>query len=337
MKASRVNIARLLDQPDEGFRLYLFHGPDEAQSRANGARLLQALGADRFIVISNLIKADPATLADEAGALALFGGRRVIWIEPAGEEIVAGVEALLEANETESPVVAIAGNLRKTSALLKLAEGSPKAVAYASYAPEGEAAERMVIDIGRRFGLKIGAPVAARVAAACGNDRAIVTQELDKLGLYLDASPNAPKDLDHDALDAVGADLDEGEILHLADLALAGDMQGLADALARLGGAADAIPVVRSLQRRLLALAPARARLEGGQSASDVMASIGKSLFWKDKPVFEKLLKAWCATDVQRLYERSGELERDLLFSPAPALETLGEELVAVARVARKR
>ena len=337
MKASRVNIARLLDQPDEALRLYLFHGPDEAQSRAHGARLLQALGADRFIVISNLIKADPATLADEAGALALFGGRRVIWIEPAGEEIVAGVEALLEANETESPVVAIAGNLRKTSALLKLAEGSPKAVAYASYAPEGEAAERMVIDIGRRFGLKIGAPVAARVAAACGNDRAIVTQELDKLGLYLDASPNAPKDLDHDALDAVGADLDEGEILHLADLALAGDMQGLADALARLGSAADAIPVVRSLQRRLLALAPARARLESGQSASDVMASIGKSLFWKDKPVFEKLLKAWCATDVQRLYERSGELERDLLFSPAPALETLGEELVAVARVARKR
>ncbi|HWJ58934.1 MAG TPA: DNA polymerase III subunit delta [Sphingomicrobium sp.] len=337
MKASRVNIARLLDQPDEALRLYLFHGPDEAQSRANGARLLQALGADRFIVISNLIKADPATLADEAGALALFGGRRVIWIEPAGEEIVAGVEALLEANETESPVVAIAGNLRKTSALLKLAEGSPKAVAYASYAPEGEAAERMVIDIGRRFGLKIGAPVAARVAAACGNDRAIVTQELDKLGLYLDASPNAPRELDHDALDAVGADLDEGEILHLADLALAGDMQGLADALARLGSAADAIPVVRSLQRRLLALAPARARLESGQSASDVMASIGKSLFWKDKPVFEKLLKAWCATDVQRLYERSGELERDLLFSPAPALETLGEELVAVARVARKR
>ena len=337
MKASRVNIARLLDQPDEALRLYLFHGPDEAQSRAHGARLLQALGADRFIVISNLIKADPATLADEAGALALFGGRRVIWIEPAGEEIVAGVEALLEANETESPVVAIAGNLRKTSALLKLAEGSPKAVAYASYAPEGEAAERMVIDIGRRFGLKIGAPVAARVAAACGNDRAIVTQELDKLGLYLDASPNAPRELDHDALDAVGADLDEGEILHLADLALAGDMQGLADALARLGSAADAIPVVRSLQRRLLALAPARARLESGQSASDVMASIGKSLFWKDKPVFEKLLKAWCATDVQRLYERSGELERDLLFSPAPALETLGEELVAVARVARKR
>ena len=37
-------------------------------------------------------------LADEAGAMNLFGGTRVVWVEPAGDEIAAGVEALLEAN-----------------------------------------------------------------------------------------------------------------------------------------------------------------------------------------------------------------------------------------------
>ena len=46
----------------------------------------------------------------------------MIWVEPAGDEIADGVEALLEAPSVESPVVAIAGALRKTSALLKLAE-----------------------------------------------------------------------------------------------------------------------------------------------------------------------------------------------------------------------
>ena len=43
------------------------------------------------------MKADPATLADEAGAMSLFGGKRAIWVEPAGDEIADGVEALLEA------------------------------------------------------------------------------------------------------------------------------------------------------------------------------------------------------------------------------------------------
>ena len=69
------------------------------------------------------MKSDPAALADEAGAMSLFGGKRAIWIEPAGEDIADGVAALLEADAVESPVVAIAGALRKTSALLKLAEG----------------------------------------------------------------------------------------------------------------------------------------------------------------------------------------------------------------------
>ena len=115
----------------------------------------------------------------------------------------------------------------------------------------------MVIDLGRRFGLKISPPVAARLADAAGNDQAIVGQELQKLALYIDASPQAPKELDHGAIDAVGADTAEGDFQRLADLALGGEMDELADELARLpAGGIGGIPVVRSLQRRLLMLAP---------------------------------------------------------------------------------
>ena len=90
--------------------------------------------------------------------MSLFGGTRVIWIEPAGDEIAAGVEALLEAPAAESPVVAIAGALRKTSALLKLAEASPRARWRSRPTrPRARDAERMVIDVGRRYGLKLGA------------------------------------------------------------------------------------------------------------------------------------------------------------------------------------
>ena len=58
---------------------------------------------------------------------------------------------------------------------------------------EGEGAERMVADLGRRYGLKISSPVAARIADASGNDQAIVGQELQKLALYVGASPETPR------------------------------------------------------------------------------------------------------------------------------------------------
>jgi len=102
VKASKANIGRLVDQPGSDIRFYLFHGPDEAQSRAFGTRLLETLGATKSGVAGGAVKSDPAILADEAGAMSLFGVKRLIWIEPAGEEIAGGVEALLEADSTES-------------------------------------------------------------------------------------------------------------------------------------------------------------------------------------------------------------------------------------------
>jgi DNA polymerase III subunit delta len=336
VKASKANIARAVDQPAAATRFYLFYGPDEAQSRGLAARLLEGLGAAKFLVSAGALKSDPAALADEAGAMSLFGGKRLIWIEPAGDEIADAVTALLEAPAGESPVVAIAGALRKTSALLKLAESSLEALTFPAYAPEGQDAERMVIELGRRFGLKIDSPVAARLAAAAGNDQAIAAQELQKLALYIDASPQAPKNLDHGAIDDVGADATEGDFLRLADLALSGEVHELADQLARLPhGGNEAIPVVRSLQRRLLMLAPLSARVARGERVDAVMASAGKALFWKEKAKIQRMLSSWSAGDLATVAERAGKLERGLIFTPAPEREALGEELLAIARKAR--
>jgi DNA polymerase-3 subunit delta len=338
VNVSKQAIGRAVDQPNAQVRFYLFHGQDTAQSRGLGQRLLQASGASKSIIASGAVKSDPASLADEAGAMSLFGGARIIWLEPAGEEILPGVEALLSAHSIESPVVAIAGSLTKASGLRKLAEASPSAVAFAAYMPEGQDAARMVADVGRSYGLKISQPVADRIAGAAGNDQALVSQELQKLALYLDASPHSPKELDHDAVDAVGTDTAEGDVMRLADLALSGQMDALADELARLpSGGSEAIPVVRSLQRRLIMLAPMRARVERGESPDAVMTSLGKALFWKDKGIVGRMLSQWDAERLAKVAERAGRLERSLMFSPAPQQEALGEELLAIAREARRR
>jgi DNA polymerase-3 subunit delta len=338
VNVSKQAIGRAVDQPNAQVRFYLFHGQDTAQSRGLGQRLLQASGASKSIIASGAVKSDPASLADEAGAMSLFGGARIIWLEPAGEEILPGVEALLSAHSIESPVVAIAGSLTKASGLRKLAEASPSAVAFAAYMPEGQDAARMVADVGRSYGLKISQPVADRIAGAAGNDQALVSQELQKLALYLDASPHSPKELDHHAVDAVGTDTAEGDVMRLADLALSGQMDALADELARLpSGGSEAIPVVRSLQRRLIMLAPMRARVERGESPDAVMTSLGKALFWKDKGIVGRMLSQWDAERLAKVAERAGRLERSLMFSPAPQQEALGEELLAIAREARRR
>jgi DNA polymerase-3 subunit delta len=339
MKADKSKLGQSLERPDQGIRFYLFHGPDEAGSRALAIRLLKGLGdAEKFIVLGQSVKSDPASLTDEAGAMALFGGKRAIWIEPAGDEIVEGVTAVLEAPACENAVIALAGTLRKTSSLLKLAEFHPAAWAHCSYVPDGRDMVRLVSEIARSCGLSLSSDVASRISASAGNNQAIASQELMKFATFLDAGPGSPRELDHETIDLLGADSAEGDMMRLGDLALSGRMDELLDELSRLPhGGSETIPALRALQRRILMLAPMRARVEQGEKVDAVMASAGKALFWKDKPVVSRLLSTWSAARLGEIAARVGALERQVMLRPLADEAALGEMLVTVARASRSR
>ena len=58
-----------------------------------------------------------------------------------------------------------------------------------------------------------------------------------------------------------------GDFLGIGDLALSGDVRGLGTALSGMDdGGKKTIPIIRALQRRLLMLAPIRARIDAGES-----------------------------------------------------------------------
>jgi len=336
VKSNPRTLARNLDSPDADFRFYLFHGYDPAQSRAQAERLLKGLGAEKAEIAASSLKNDPAALADEAGAIGLFGGKRALWIEPAGDEVAEAVEALLQATAVESPAIGVAGALRKSSRLLQLAEAHSFALSYQSYELSERDAEQLVDALAAQEGLRLAPGVAAQIAAAANGERGMIAQELTKLALYVGASPQAPASVDSEALEAVGAG-GEGEWIHLGDVALSGDSAAVAD---QLSGAAGIEPIglIRALQRRIQMLAPLRAKVDEGRRPADVVASAGKSVFFKEKELVTRLLSMWESQALARISERLGSLERQLMRSDSPPdVEAVGEELVAIARAARRR
>jgi len=339
VKAQRGQIERALDAPQADCRLFLLHGPDESSSRDLAQRLARAMGADaeRIDLGGAALKADSARLADEAASISLFGGARHIRIDPAGDEILEAVEALLEAPSAGNPVVAIAGALRKESKLLKLALASPMVLAFASYVPEGGDADRLAMTMAREHGLRMTTDLARRLAAATAGDRALLAREMDKLALYADASPEQPREIDHAALDALGAATDEGDLARLVDAVLSGRAEAADAELASLAGeGVEGVPVIRALLRRLLLLAQLRAETARGESIDAVMASSGKSLFWKEKPEVAKQLARWSPDKIETAIARLGEAERLLKSSGALGAIAVEEELLAIGRAAAR-
>jgi len=338
MKADATQIARALGRPDPAVRLILLYGPDESGSRALAGRIDNALGtnAERVDLSVAQLRGDPALLADEAASISLFGGARHIRVDPAGDEVFEAVEALMEAPSAGNPVVLVAGALRKDAKLVKLALASPAALAFASYLPEGQAADRVAVEIARGLGLRLDQRAAQALVSATGADRALMAREMEKLALYLDATPDDPKTADGESLAAIAAVNDESDLSALVDAVIGGRPDVAAAELALIG-ASEAIGVVRALLRRLAQMAPLRAEVAAGRSIDNVMATTGKAIFWKDQKVLAGFLQRWTPDRIANATLRLGALERAFKASGSAGMPLIAEEIITVARAAATR
>ncbi|HYJ30568.1 MAG TPA: DNA polymerase III subunit delta [Allosphingosinicella sp.] len=339
MKANRPQLDRALKSPAET-RFFLFHGPDEAGSRALVKALAAAIGAEaeRIDLSGADLRGDPARLSDEAASISLFGGARYVVVEPAGDEILLALEALVEAPTAGNPVALVAGALRPTSKLLKLALAAPNAIAFASYVPEGRDADRLVADLARAEGLIVRPDLARRIAESCAGNRALIEQELKKLALYADASPDAPRPVDRDAFDAIGAAAEEGDLSRMVDSVGSGDAALLQAELMRLRSeGVEGIPLIRALLRRMSLLTRLRAEVEAGNSVAAVMASpAAKSIFWKEKDTIAAQLGRWRSDLLAKSLSRLLEAERQVKAPGGLGPIAVDEELFAICRQAAR-
>jgi DNA polymerase-3 subunit delta len=334
VKANRGEIERALDRPGETIRCYLLHGPDDAGSRALADRLGKAMGADaeRIDLEGTALAKDPALLADEAASTSLFGGVRWIRVRANGDEVTEAVQALLDAPQAGNPVAIIAGALKPASKLLKLALASPAALAFASYAPEGREADRLVAEMGAALGLRISSDIARRIFDAAAGDRAVVTQELEKISSFLDAGDGGPRDVDAGVLAAIGAGEGESNAGVLIDAVLTGRAKAAVEELAGVAEAGDdGIPLVRAMLRRLLQLAALRSEADKAG-----IAAATKAVFFKEKEVVEAELRRWSSPELALLVDRITAAQARLLESGGPGAVVASQELLTIARAAAR-
>ena len=334
MKVKEAQIIKALDNPGNGISLFLLYGPDDAGSRALAARLDRAMGTDaeRVDLDGATLKEDPARLADEAASFSLFGEKRYVRVV-GGDECTNAVVSLLDAATVGNPVVFIAGALKPTSTLIKAALNHDAVMGFASYKPEGAGLETLALSIGRICGLRLQPGVAARLAANCLGDRAILQREIEKLALFLDAAPDRPREADDDALHAIGAELAEVDASRLVDAVLGGNLPMLTAELSEIETSNGWVPAMRALQRRLILLARLRSEVDLGKSPGAVVAAMGKSLFYKDHPAVTAQLQRWPSARLAIASARLFASEGAIMASGSAGHVIAAEELIAIARV----
>lgn len=306
-------------------RLLLVYGPDRGLVSERAAALAAASGidlADAFSVVkldAGEIGSQPGRLMDEMNAIGLFGGDRLVWIRNAASEkgVSDALEMLAGTPAGPSTLIIEAGDLKKGAALRKVAESHSQVVAIACYADDGRALQALIDQELAAEGLRISPAARERLVETIGGDRLASRNEVRKLALYCRGKTLIEEqDVEEIVGDASAISTDDA-----IDAILKGDRDGFLHAIQKI--VSSKTPVFLVLQgclRQFQLLELMRAEMDEKRApAAQALATLGRHLHFRRKPIVENALKTWTGPAIRRETQR---LQSAILQSrQRPALE----------------
>jgi DNA polymerase-3 subunit delta len=254
VKIEARQVEAFLKKPDPRIRGVVIYGGDDGLVAERAVILAKTVCADLkdpFRVVDipgDMLKGDPARLADEFGAMSLIGGRRVIRVRPAGEESAVALQNLVEATAGDALIVLEAGNLTPRSTLRTLAETESCLAAMPCYLDSADALSSLVESAARQQGMSVAEDALEWIVERIGGDRGQTRSEIDKLLLYKASDTNKTVTLD-DAMAVLGDTASIG-LDNVIAATFDGDLVALDRSLERVfaeGG--NPVQLVRAVQR----------------------------------------------------------------------------------------
>jgi DNA polymerase-3 subunit delta len=331
---------RYVAAPPKGLMAALVYGPDAGLVQERAEKLLKSVVpdlADPFNVADlseTVLVADPARLADEAAAISMMGGRRVVRVRGAGNDLAELFESFLDDPKGDALVVVEAGDLAKTGALRKLFDGHKTAVAVQCYPDSARDLSDVVRDALRAEGLSIAPDALEDAVSRLGSDRGVTRREIEKLLLYM----HGQKQVTLEDVRAVMGDEAEARSESACDAAGQGDLVKLDRELERLW-TADIQPaqVLRSAMGHFQKLLQAREGAARGESIDNVMKRLRPPVHFSRSVSFKAQAQRWSSDKLGDALDMLLDAEALTRTTGVPAEAVTGRTLMNIAAMAKGR
>ena len=331
---------RYVANPPRDLSAALIFGPDLGMVRERAERLIKTVVPDindPFRVADldeQTLSSDGARLFDEAAAISMLGGRRVVRVRGAGNSLAKLFESFLEEHVGDALVVVEGGDLTKGTGLRRAFEEDDKAVAIACYADSARDLSDVVRDALKSEKLSIAPDALEDAVSRLGADRGVTRRELEKLALYA----HGKERVTIEDVRAVLGDAAEVGIDEACDAAGSGDMQALDLALERLWNEdTSPIAIIRLAMSHFQRLAVARAGVERGERIDDAMRRLRPPVHFMRATAFKAQAQKWNEQRLGDALDLLLEAEALCKTTAIPAEAVCGRTLFNLAAMARAR
>jgi DNA polymerase-3 subunit delta len=333
---------RFAANPPKTLRAALVFGPDAGLVQERAEKLLKSAVADlsdAFNVADlseSTLLSDPARLSDEAAAISMMGGRRVVRVRNAGNALADLFEEFLEDSDRKGDalVVVEGGDLAKGTGLRKIFESDDHAAAIACYADTARNLEDVVRDTLRAGGLSIAPDALADAVSRLGSDRGVTRRELEKLALYAQGQ----KSVSLADVQAVMGDEAEARTEEVSDAAGSGDFARLDLALERLWIADTSVAqVLRGAMGHFQRLATVRETVNRGEPVETAVKKLRPPIHFLREQSFKAQANRWNDTRLADALDMLLDAEALSRTTGVPAQAVCGRTLMNIAALAKAR
>ena len=331
---------RYVAHPPKDLQAALIFGPDAGLVRERAETLMKTVApdlSDAFQVVDlddSVLVADPSRLFDEAAAISMMGGRRVVRVRGAGNNLAKLFESFLEEHAGDALVVVEGGDLAKGTGLRKLFEEDDGAAAIACYGDAARDLFDVVRDSMKQAGLTIAPDALEDAVGRLGSDRGVTRRELEKLALYA----HGRKSVSLEDVRAVLGDEAEARVEEALDAAGTGELARLDLALERLWIAGTSpVQVVRQALSHFQRLLLVSTQAGRGEPVDAAMKRLRPPVHFSRTTAFKAQAQRWSEARLGDALDLLLDAEALCKTTAVPAEAACARTLFTVAAMARAR
>ncbi|MBB3316232.1 DNA polymerase-3 subunit delta [Rhizobium sp. BK181] len=331
-----------LERSARNYRLFVIYGPDRGLVSERATLLAGKTGVsldDPFSLIKldiSDLQRDQGRLLDEAGAIGLFGGDKLIWIRGAANEkyLVDSLQALSINMPEATYVIVEAGDLKKGSLLRKATEAARNVVAIPCYADDTRALNSLIDSELSSAGIGITPAARQVLLELIGGDRIASRNELRKLALYCRGKPTIEE---HHVTEIIG-DASAISVDDAVDAVLNGNPASFLHAMQKIISSKTAVfLVIQACLKQFQLLDAMKTEMDEKRlPAAQVMQTLGRHLHFRRKPIIEQALRTWSAEalarEANRLQAAILQTRKRATLEDSIALQTLLSTTLQSAR-----
>jgi DNA polymerase-3 subunit delta len=338
MKISPRNIEAFIKKPDPEIRVILIYGPDHGLVKERLQKISFNVVSDIndpfnvSVIEGDSLADDPARLSDEANAISMMGGNRLVRVERCPDNATTSLKNYLSSPNPEALVVIEASELTPRSALRKLCEASEKAAAIPCYVEDERSLPAVIRSMAEEQGYSISRDALQWLASNLQGDRGRVRSETEKLMLYMGKESYITLGHARECCGEAGVQNLDTLVYAVADnnpvMAIQSFLQLKAEGIPEIAS-------LRALQNHFRRMHFVKLHIDSGENIEKAIKSLQPPVFFKLEDRFRKQVTRWSLEKIELALKKLSDLEADSKKSSLPVETLCSQTILGLSRLYR--